>query len=238
MVLDHAILGLLSRQPLTGYALKKVFDNSIRHFWTADQSHIYRVLGRLSAQGFVTFQSVPQQGKPHRKIYTITSEGREELVRWLASDEARSVTVREPFLVRLFFASLLPNEQVLERLREDAAREGCLLSEYEKMSERSLELVAGNPSRERFFWYLTLDYGLWMTRACLEWLNVTIDRIARGDPDSDSWGKTFPSMPDPKKHLRPPSEADRSEPNQASTAAGICEVSKTTAVTREGGGPA
>ena len=179
MILDHAILGLLSQRPLTGYELKKVFDSSIRHFWTADQSHIYRVLGRLSAQGYVTFESVPQQGKPNRKIYTITSEGRQELVRWLSSEEARSVAVREPFLVQLFFSSLLSNAQVLERLRDAATREGCFVSEYEEMSERNLELAEERPSRERFFWYLTLDYGLWMTRAFRDWLNITIDRIVR-----------------------------------------------------------
>ena len=212
MILDHAILGLLSRRPLTGYALKKVFDNSIRHFWTADQSHIYRVLRRLSAQGYVTFESVPQQGKPNRKIYTITSKGRQELVRWLASEEARSVTVREPFLVQLFFSSLLSNEQVLERLGEDATREGCFLSEYEEMSERSLEMAEENPSRERFFWYLTLDYGLWMTRACLDWLNITVDRIARGDPDSDAWSETFSSTPAQERPL-PPSETNPPAPD-------------------------
>ena len=151
MILDHAIRGLLSQRPLTGYALKKVFDSLIRRFRTADQSHIYRVLGRLSGQGYVTFESVLQKDTPNRKIYTVTSEGRQELVRWLASDEARSVNARKPFLVQLFFSSLLPNEQVLERLREDATREGCFLTEYEEMSERSLELTAENPSRERFF---------------------------------------------------------------------------------------
>ena len=59
MILDHAVLGLLNWRPLTGYELKKNFDSSIQHFWTADQSHIYRVLSRLSKNGYVTSELVP-----------------------------------------------------------------------------------------------------------------------------------------------------------------------------------
>ena len=44
MSLDHAILGFLNYKPLSGYDLKKVFDSSVRHFWYADQSQIYRTL--------------------------------------------------------------------------------------------------------------------------------------------------------------------------------------------------
>jgi len=213
MVLDHAILGLLHRCPLTGHELKKAFDRSIRHAWTADQSHIYRVLGRPAAQRYVTFESVPQEGRPNRKVYHIAPRGREELVRWLASEEARRATFRRPYLAHLFFASLLPNEQVLKKLRDDTSRWGCSLSEYEELSEQSLEGAKESPSRERFFWYLTVDYELWMMRAYLDWLDITIDQIAQGDPDSDGWSRTFPSMRPPPSGTGP--SASDEMPTQA-----------------------
>ena len=53
MSLDFAILGFLSYSPFTGYDLKKFFDQSVRHFWTADQSQIYRILARLGDEGKV-----------------------------------------------------------------------------------------------------------------------------------------------------------------------------------------
>ena len=197
MVLDHAILGLLSLRSLTGYELKKHFDSSIRHFWTVDQSHIYRVLSRLLKDGYVTSELKPQQDKPNRKIYHITPEGRDELLQWLVSGTVKSVNIREPLLVRIFFAELLSDEQVLNILREEAACSSSCLSEYEEMSLRSLKRSEKNPSRSRFFQYLTLDYGLWMTRALLDWLDISIERIARGDPDSDDWSKKFPSISEP-----------------------------------------
>jgi PadR family transcriptional regulator AphA len=228
MVLDHAILGFLCLRPLTGYKLKKSFDSSIRHFWTVDQSHIYRVLSRLSKDGYVTSELVPQQDKPNRKVYRITSEGRQEFLRWLISGEVKNVSIREPLLVRIFFAGLLSDKQALDILREEVACSSDCLSEYEEMSLRSLKRGEQNPSRDRFFQYLTLDYGLWMTRALLDWLGVSIDRVARGDPDSDDWSKTFPSMSHP---WRPPPPYETGRPasdEKPAAAGGACAVSKTT----------
>ena len=53
MSLRHAILGFLSFQPFTGYDLKKAFDRSVRHFWPATQSQIYRTLAELDADGLI-----------------------------------------------------------------------------------------------------------------------------------------------------------------------------------------
>ena len=38
MSLEYAILGFLNYRPLSGYDLKKVFDNSVRHFWPIHSS--------------------------------------------------------------------------------------------------------------------------------------------------------------------------------------------------------
>ena len=55
MSLEYAILGFLNYQPFSGYDLKKLFDTSVRHFWPADQSQIYRTLARLTEQGLAAF---------------------------------------------------------------------------------------------------------------------------------------------------------------------------------------
>ncbi|MCE1255059.1 MAG: PadR family transcriptional regulator, partial [Anaerolineae bacterium] len=47
MSLEYAILGFLQYQPLSGYDLKKIFDQTVSHFWPATQSQIYRTLDRL-----------------------------------------------------------------------------------------------------------------------------------------------------------------------------------------------
>jgi PadR family transcriptional regulator AphA len=65
MSLDHAILGFLSYSPFTGYDLKKFFDQSVRHFWLADQSQIYRTLSRLNEESMtaLTVNCIQSQTK-------------------------------------------------------------------------------------------------------------------------------------------------------------------------------
>lgn len=76
MSLDHAILGFLNYHPYTGYDLKKIFDFSVQHFWSADQSQIYRTLNRLTDAGYVEMEKVAQEDRPDRKVYHITGAGR------------------------------------------------------------------------------------------------------------------------------------------------------------------
>jgi len=84
MSLDYALLGFLNYHPYTGYDLKKIFDTSVRHFWPADQSQIYRTLARLTEQGLAEMEKVPQEDRPDRKVYHITEAGRAELLKFLS----------------------------------------------------------------------------------------------------------------------------------------------------------
>jgi len=84
MSLKHAILGFLSYKPLSGYDLKKAFDNSVRHFWPADQSQIYRTLAQLTAEGLVE-RAADGEGPRDRHPYHITATGLSELRQWLVA---------------------------------------------------------------------------------------------------------------------------------------------------------
>ncbi len=63
MPLSHAILGFLEYGPMSGYDLKKNFDQSVAHFWSATQSHIYKALEDLESQGLVKSQVIQQEGE-------------------------------------------------------------------------------------------------------------------------------------------------------------------------------
>jgi DNA-binding PadR family transcriptional regulator len=106
MSLDFAILGFLNYQPYTGYDLKKIFDTSIRHFWPADQSQIYRTLSRLTESGWAEMEKVPQSDRPDRKVYHITDAGRAELMRWLSAPPPMGDPRSAP-LIQVFFSGQL-----------------------------------------------------------------------------------------------------------------------------------
>jgi DNA-binding PadR family transcriptional regulator len=106
MSLRFTILGFLSIRPLTGYDLKRYFDASVRHFWSADQAAIYRTLGELAGDGLVEHERIAQQTRPDRKVYHATPAGLAALDAWLATP-APPVARREPLLVKLFFTGRL-----------------------------------------------------------------------------------------------------------------------------------
>ncbi|MEC9051419.1 MAG: PadR family transcriptional regulator, partial [Actinomycetota bacterium] len=72
MALEHALLVALSEQPASGLDLTKRFGRSIGFFWSATHQQIYRVLGRMDRDGWVSVEEVAQQGRPDKKVYAVT----------------------------------------------------------------------------------------------------------------------------------------------------------------------
>jgi PadR family transcriptional regulator AphA len=177
MSLDYAILGFLNYRPFTGYDLKKALDTSVRHFWPADQTQIYRTLISLTEKGLAEMEVVDQSNRPDRKVYRITGVGREALRVWL-TEPHRSAENRNSLLVQVFFAGQLSDEEVLpifERLSEQFR---SLLAVYDVISQENDKYQEYTASpRELYFWMLTLEAGKVTARANLELVESILRRI-------------------------------------------------------------
>ncbi len=174
MSLDYAILGFLNYQPFSGYDLKKAFDNSIRHFWYADQSQIYRTLARLTEQGLAEVKVVEQTDRPDRKVYSITPAGREALRGWLAGPFPTEALHNGP-LIQVFFAGQLSDGEILGKFKEAAALFRTILDRYNQVPPQIDDYVAMvNSPREAYFWMLTLELGIKTMQAQLEWAESVI----------------------------------------------------------------
>ena len=179
MSLEYAILGFLNYRPLSGYDLKKVFDNSVRHFWPADQSQIYRTLARLAERGHVEQETFRGLDRPDRKEYRITPAGREALRTWLLAP-LPSQDVRIAALVQIFFAGQLSDEQVLALFERLAAEARTVLEAYDGIPlPGGADVQVAGMQRNSFFWGLTLEYGILSARMDLEWFESVIARIKR-----------------------------------------------------------
>lgn len=164
MALDALILGLLDLRPMTGYDLKKTFDGTIAHFWSADQAQIYRTLARLERDGLVDVRVVPQPGKPDRREHRLTDEGRATLSAWLRSPLPDDKP-REPFLGRLFLVGREDDPDLVRALlteRREAARSQLAVLEGIPASDDDL------PARLRS---ATLRNGVLHVQAELAWLD-------------------------------------------------------------------
>jgi PadR family transcriptional regulator, regulatory protein AphA len=118
MSLRYALLGLLRKTSLNGYALKTIFDESIAFVWPAELSQIYRELEGLEKDGFLESSIEMQENRPNKRLYRSTEAGRRHLQEWLeAPPERFSAPKREEFLLRLFFGSATDPEIVKKEFR-------------------------------------------------------------------------------------------------------------------------
>ena len=172
MSLPHAILGLLQSEPMTGYDLKtREFDQSIAHFWPADQAQIYRTLDKMTEEGWVESHVEIQQDRPNRKVYSLTDAGRAELQRWLATPQALPV-YREPFLIQIFFAKDLPNEKIIRLLQEQLEGHQARLAHYRQIPLPTLDELKDN--RDLTLQRLTLELGIRIEQAYIDWLEMSL----------------------------------------------------------------
>ncbi|HEY9875825.1 MAG TPA: PadR family transcriptional regulator [Candidatus Obscuribacterales bacterium] len=177
MSLAHAILGLLQQEEMTGYDLKtSCFDRCIAHLWPADQAQIYRTLDKLVEQGWITCTVEIQRDRPNRKVYSVTEAGASELIRWLQCHQPLPI-VREPLLVQLYFAAQLPNEAIIQLLKQQLAARREKVTECENIDLPALGDRAA--SREQIMQRLVVELVMQREQAYIDWLNTAIDVISR-----------------------------------------------------------
>lgn len=137
---------------------------TVAHFWSADQSQIYRTLARLEQDGLVDVCVAPQAGKPDRREHRPTGDGRARLADWLRSPLADEKP-RTPFLGRLFFVGRKNDPELVRALlaeRREAARRQLATLE-------SFPVVDGDlAARLRS---ATLRNGIRQVQAELTWLD-------------------------------------------------------------------
>lgn len=176
-MLKHGILGLLNYHQMSGYEIMTAFRDSLYFFWNAQTSQIYRELQTLEEKGWVDKTPIPQQSRPDKNVYTVTPEGREELLRWL-SDEQPAFDTRNHILMKVFFLG--------ERSREDNIRYFEGVREYCGIFLQSLEEAQEHIGEYRGFldapsksiyWEMTLDYGRQNMRSYMNWAQSCIDRL-------------------------------------------------------------
>lgn len=111
----YVILGMVSREPRSGYEIKATVDNTTRFFWAASYGQIYPELKRLSEAGLVEGVDA-SRGDRKRTVYAITADGEAELKDWLRKPP-QTTEMREEGLLKLFFAGALKPAEAVETLR-------------------------------------------------------------------------------------------------------------------------
>jgi len=180
MSLEHAILGILNYEPMTGYDLKKTVDASVSHFWPAVQSQIYKTLSRMEKSGWLTVETITQDPRPPRKVYHLTEPGKRELFRWLNEPQPAS-EVRLAWLLQVFFGGRLSDTQVIDLLEHQLNLLHQRLQSYSTIPKANQEAMRDDDVRDKFFWLLTVDYGVAQAIAQINWLEAVINSIKHAE---------------------------------------------------------
>ncbi len=169
MALEHAILVSLNERSGTGYQLTRRFDRSIGYFWRATHQQIYRTLARMTDQGLVTFTDQPQDGKPDKKVYSVTDTGRTFLSDWVAA-AGTPTYLRDELAVKIRGADSrdLPTlVGEVRRHRDTHAERAELYRTMEKTDYPDPSALTG-PSLQQ---YLVLRGGIICEDALVAWLD-------------------------------------------------------------------
>ena len=161
------MLGALSVQPMTGYAVRAAITTTLGHFWSESFGQIYPALDRLADDGLV------ERGDDKRFVITDTGLTR---LRELLSEPIEPTPARNGLLLRLFFGRMLGRDMCVE-----------LLEEARTASEQALANLTGiratveaeTDSPDQPFFLVTIAAGEAGARAQIQWATESIALLRR-----------------------------------------------------------
>lgn len=167
MSIKYAILGFLSWDSFTGYDLKKMFAESETFHWSGNNNQIYRSLVDLHKQGLVTKEVEHQESLPSRKVYTITSEGRDTLREWLLTPPELP-QYKNGFHIQLSWADQLTADELDHLLAQYEEEIQAKLLMLKEQKARALYMPNRTP-REQYLWEMIADNGIAEYEQELNW---------------------------------------------------------------------
>jgi PadR family transcriptional regulator, regulatory protein AphA len=181
-MLKYVLLGSLYYRPMTGYELKQFMDTSTANFWHANLSQIYVTLKALEADGLVASDTIVQESRPDRRVYTLTGQGSQELNAWLREVNIETIQPKEPLLLKLFFSARVDKDILLAELRLQREIHEKTLDVYRTETRETISQIATQAphlKKDALLWEATRRSGETIEEAILLWLDETVAMIVK-----------------------------------------------------------
>jgi DNA-binding PadR family transcriptional regulator len=171
MSVRNALLGLLAQRSRHGYELHAAFEAIIGGMqnWDVKPAQIYTTLARLEESGLVGEEAVEQDGGPEKRVYAITSMGREALGEWFASGVAAELQ-RDEFFIKLMLALATGEASPYRVIQSQRA------ALYQELHTATQQRNKADPRRE-LAQILLLDKVIMHLEADLRWLDMVEGRF-------------------------------------------------------------
>src|SRR4051794_155717 len=169
---EAAVLALLAIEGgASGYDLLKQVRRSIGFVWTPAKTQLYAVLPRLVRDGLALERGVKGKGKPDKRVYRVSTAGREALQRWL--DTPDDEPTRDAFFLRLFVGGLADRDALLGHVDDFRA-----LVEGRLATLRALEPSNSDEGHDAFH-RLLLELGIDQYELELRWCDSVVKKLHR-----------------------------------------------------------
>lgn len=177
--LKYAILGLINRNPLTGYDITKAFNEGLVEFWYARHSQIYPELKKLTDEDLISYETVIQGEKLEKKLYTITEKGKKCLQKWLAKDVPLEQTPKDLFRLKAYFCDEMDNDTLLRQFQNALNNHSERLEYLENSMEELLKTKdISKVSSPNLGDYIILNGAIMREKNYIDWLKDCIEKIS------------------------------------------------------------
>ncbi|MDR2966886.1 MAG: PadR family transcriptional regulator [Methanobacteriaceae archaeon] len=181
MSLKHGLLGFLDLSgSMTGYDLNKIFMSLFKYIWPAQRSQIYHELKSMEKLGWVSSNIIFQTGKPNKKEYTITEEGKAELKKWLVEyDMQDQLRVKSIFLMKIFFSG---KNQINENIKliQSFKKECIDVLEILKIGDGTIDYSSGiGFAKNKIYKDIVYDFEEDYLKMCVRWADKTIEKLEK-----------------------------------------------------------
>jgi PadR family transcriptional regulator AphA len=167
------VLGMLDDEPLSGYDIKQVIDNSISHFWSESFGQIYPVLRRLASEKLIRARATRETGRK-RILYAITAKGEKRLRSWL-ENPPEPEKPRDELILKLFFGSKTEIPVLIRHLQAHRDRVKTASQQYAGW----LKEVENQKESYTPFQVMTLRGGVAMSAAFVQWADESLLTLSR-----------------------------------------------------------
>ena len=174
----YAILGILTTECKSGYAIKQFIDRSLNHFWKISYGQIYPTLKLIVQEELAEVRPSSSPGKPDKNEYYLTSKGIETLKNWLERPIEQLPHERNEILLKLFFGRYQTQENKLLLLQNYKQELESLYQTYLSIKQAIINHETND--EDSMYWLFTLDYGKRMTEAAIDWCEFTLTKLSMG----------------------------------------------------------
>lgn len=181
---SYVILGMLGKQPMSGYEIKAKADISTRFFWAISYGQIYPELKRLERAGLISGQDEAGSGRGKR-VYSITPAGREALHAWLTDPGELQSELRHEGVLRFFFADALDHAERVALLASIRAKHERIQAELAAIEPGAREHADATGDQ---LVLLTLETGIAYQQFFVDLCDRLERRLAETDPDQTLGG--------------------------------------------------